>query len=346
MNLALNRSVGPGPTGSTPGGRRVTIATARRGALGFTMVEIALCLAIIGFALVAIIGVLPSGLNVQKDNREETIINQDAMVWMDAIRAGAQGCDDLTRYVMVITNVVSFYPVQNWTNVATAPSSTDVYVFTATNSTRNGNPVSLLLTNGLHIIGLLSTPRIVWTAPLTTNGNGGFSSNYLVANVRAFSGSSVDKFPQTNATILDSAFSYRLIPEMGDYLPFNPGMIQLTVYGDRLSFDPALVDIGFATNTEPPFPPDATPWTAAQRRAYWDQVRASRRIMGVACTNSHDLRLTFRWPLLPRGNPGTGRHTFRVLAGGRLVETRSPYAGVANIPLYFLQPSTYEVGAR
>ncbi|MGD0614189.1 MAG: type II secretion system protein, partial [Verrucomicrobiota bacterium] len=58
---------------------------------GFTMIEIALCLAIIGFALVAIIGVLPTGLNVQKDNREETIINQDAAVWMDAIRHGAQG---------------------------------------------------------------------------------------------------------------------------------------------------------------------------------------------------------------------------------------------------------------
>ena len=36
----------------------------------FTMVEIAICLAVIGFALVAIIGVLPIGMNVQKDNRE------------------------------------------------------------------------------------------------------------------------------------------------------------------------------------------------------------------------------------------------------------------------------------
>src|SRR5687767_7500284 len=43
----------------------------------FTMVEIALCLGIIGFALVAIIGVLPLGLNTQKDNRADTIINKD-----------------------------------------------------------------------------------------------------------------------------------------------------------------------------------------------------------------------------------------------------------------------------
>ena len=45
---------------------------------GFTMVEIAICLAIIGIALVSIIGVLPIGMNTQRDNREETIINQDA----------------------------------------------------------------------------------------------------------------------------------------------------------------------------------------------------------------------------------------------------------------------------
>jgi hypothetical protein len=44
----------------------------------FTMVEIAISLAVIGFALVAIIGVLPRGLRVQRENREETIINQDA----------------------------------------------------------------------------------------------------------------------------------------------------------------------------------------------------------------------------------------------------------------------------
>jgi len=74
------------------------------GTRAFTMIEIALCLAIIGFALVAIIGVLPTGMGVQKDNREETIIDQDATVWMDAIRNGAQGYNDLTNYIVAITN--------------------------------------------------------------------------------------------------------------------------------------------------------------------------------------------------------------------------------------------------
>lgn len=54
----------------------------------FTMVEVALSLAIVAFAMVAIIGVMPMGLNVQKENREETIISQDAAVILEAIRAG------------------------------------------------------------------------------------------------------------------------------------------------------------------------------------------------------------------------------------------------------------------
>ena len=37
------------------------------------MVEIAICLAVIAFALVAIIGILPAGLQVQKENREDTL---------------------------------------------------------------------------------------------------------------------------------------------------------------------------------------------------------------------------------------------------------------------------------
>ena len=65
----------------------------------FTMIEIAISLAVIAFALVAIIGVLPTGMNVQKDNREDTIINQDGPYWLEAIRNGSRGLDYLTNYV-------------------------------------------------------------------------------------------------------------------------------------------------------------------------------------------------------------------------------------------------------
>jgi len=63
------------------------------------MVEIALSLGIIGFALVAIIGVLPMGLNTQKDNREETIINQEGQYWIETIRNGAQGFEVISNFV-------------------------------------------------------------------------------------------------------------------------------------------------------------------------------------------------------------------------------------------------------
>ena len=70
----------------------------------FTMVEIAIALAVIAFALVAIIGILPAGLQVQRDNREETLINQDARLLVEAIKSGGRDIrSDLGRYV-VATN--------------------------------------------------------------------------------------------------------------------------------------------------------------------------------------------------------------------------------------------------
>ena len=77
------------------------------------MIEIAISLAVIGFALVAIIGILPTGLDVQKQNKEETIINQDASIWMEAIRNGVQGADDLTNYVLSITKYSTVYETAN-----------------------------------------------------------------------------------------------------------------------------------------------------------------------------------------------------------------------------------------
>src|SRR5207248_8329347 len=76
---------------------------------GFTMIEIALCIAIIGFALVAILGVLPSAMRVQQDNRGDTLIDQDGNYFMEAIRNGARGLDDLSNYVYEI-NFVKFHP--------------------------------------------------------------------------------------------------------------------------------------------------------------------------------------------------------------------------------------------
>ena len=54
----------------------------------FTMIEIALCIAVVAIGMVAIIGVLPAGLNVQKQNREESLLTQDAELLLNALRGG------------------------------------------------------------------------------------------------------------------------------------------------------------------------------------------------------------------------------------------------------------------
>jgi prepilin-type N-terminal cleavage/methylation domain-containing protein len=174
---------------------------------GFTMMEIAISLAIIGIALVAIIGVLPIGMNVQQDNRQETVIGQDASVLMEDIRNGALGGYDLTNYVYAITNSwaefkgnnVSF-GVYGYTYAASPP-------LTATPPLPGGP-----LTNGANIIGLLSTPELM--AP---NGNPttdiylpDFYSNHVVAYVYSISGPAYEKPPQDNNLMQQSSFGYRI----------------------------------------------------------------------------------------------------------------------------------------
>ncbi len=175
-----------------------------RGETGFTMVEIAIALAVIGFALVAIIGVLPSGLEVQKDNREETVINADAGYFMDAIRSGARGADDLTNYVYEIRRYEQQFNAQ--TNPVGGP---DIFSYTYDTSTRNGATMSpeFPITNGFRIVGLLGHPKYL---PL----NGGFVSNYVVAYVRSLSGPASEKVPQSDASVKDLAFRYRFVSEV------------------------------------------------------------------------------------------------------------------------------------
>jgi type II secretory pathway pseudopilin PulG len=169
------------------------------------MIEIAVSLAIIGFALVAIIGVLPYGMNVQKDNREETIINQEATVLMNAIRSGAQGMDDLTNYVVAITNEVTRY------NNGAVKGPTVKYGYTLTSSSMSPQ---FPLINGFRIVGLLSTPKYV---PLPLLKPPGFLSNNVMAYVRSMSGPANEKFPQNNPSMQDLAFSYRMTSEVVPY---------------------------------------------------------------------------------------------------------------------------------
>ena len=181
------------------------------GSPGFTMVEIAISLAVIGFALVAIIGILPFGMQTQKENRQETIIVQDNNVFMNAIRNGERGLDDLTNYVEAITNYQTKYLGSPYSG-ATFDATQDLG-YTPT------YPPEFPLTNGFRIVGLLSTPKY------TPVAKGGFYSNYVVAFVRSLSGPAFEKVPQTNQDVRNFAFSYRMISEVAPYAYYHTNWV-------------------------------------------------------------------------------------------------------------------------
>ena len=291
------------------------------------MIEIALSLAIIGFALIAILGVLPIGLGVQKDNREETIVDQDAVVWMNAIRNGSMGYDDLTNSVIAITNIVTTYRWDGNTAQQLGQPVTNAYTPTTSYLGQNLPMIPAVpLTNGMFIIGLLSKPKLEYSpdmsylaTPIPYSQPFNFVSNYTIAVVRAMSGSAVEKTPQDNADILSGAFAYRMIVEMAPYVPVDTNSI----------------DLRFTNNLNTP-------------QLYFDRINRAHMVWNLQ-TNSHNLRLTFRWPMLPTGDVGNGRATFRSLIGGQFFHvnyTTSNYQPPNTVDLYFLQPPVYSASLQ
>jgi type II secretory pathway pseudopilin PulG len=182
---------------------------ARREA-AFTMVEIALCLGVIAIALVAIMGVMPTGLQVQRGNREDTILNQDGRFFLEAIRSGARGSDHLTNFVLSITL-----------------SNNRGAVLIHTNAGRGRVQSGHLntLTNGRTIVGLLSTPRYLV-------GSNTVVTNYVTALVRSASGTAEERSdqwrdPDVGGDPIPFAFNYYMTAELA---PFNPLPPLLTNY--------------------------------------------------------------------------------------------------------------------
>jgi prepilin-type N-terminal cleavage/methylation domain-containing protein len=281
---------------------------------GFTMVEIAISLAIIGIALVAIVGVLPLGMNVQKENREATVINQDATVFIEAIRNGTRGLDDLTNYVLVITNFQTFY---NPTPGTVNPIGYNNPFLTTYNN------ASSILTNGANIIGLLGRPEFtdVNGVPVNNLLNGNFYSNHVIAYVRSISGAAVEKPPQDNDIVRSDSFSYRLYCVNAPVAMSPPAWLsQQYNAGSQVSFNNIYWQAAAATTAQPG---SSTDWV---RISYLNQLAA----------NLHELRLTFLWPQLPNGNVGSGRQTYRALVAGQVVTNI-----VAGNLLYFYQPQSF-----
>ena len=196
---------------------RISTSSSARPAAAFTMVEIAICLAIIGIALVGIIGVLPIGMNTQRDTREETIINQDAATLIPIISRGLRGDDDLTNYVYAVTNYWGYYKSDG----TLLQSGTAGYTIASTSATINNPPYTspVQLTNGANIVGLLSTPEFIANqpfypaVPVVTNNALGYNvySNHIVAYVHALSGLAAEKPPQDNQLMVNDAFTYRMV---------------------------------------------------------------------------------------------------------------------------------------
>ncbi|RME91966.1 MAG: hypothetical protein D6766_10920 [Verrucomicrobia bacterium] len=153
------------------------------------MVEIAISIAVVAFALVAIIGVLPTGFQVQRENREDTIIGQEGMLWTEAIRNGALGMDYLTNHVEFIQRIE-----RRGTQVQT-------------NTYRFGRDYW----RGWEIIGLLTWPKY------EEDQNGNWRMVRSQALVRALTGSAADLAP-TNQL----AFTYLLEVEAMPFNPFTP----------------------------------------------------------------------------------------------------------------------------
>jgi hypothetical protein len=163
------------------------------------MVEIAICLAIIGFALVAIIGILPAGLQVQKENREDTLIVQDGEYFMEAIRSGAMGLDNLVGTVETIS--------VNGTNYQTLYQNDPYYINT-----------------GHDVIGLLSFP---WNYPANA-----VAIVRAIAGAAAETGQSSDLAFRYQLTVQQLNYSNSL-PELDPY--FN-SLVSSNLHDLRLEF--------------------------------------------------------------------------------------------------------------
>lgn len=192
----------------------------------FTMVEIALCLAIVGFALVVIMGVLPLGGLSQKKNRENTLSLIDGNYLLEAITQGARGYDDLGLYV----DEILLY----------------------SDSDPNGEPKAVIQNNvsgGTYwgtreIVGLLSAPRFLLTSsnvwvPNYLNNRGVLGNNFYTnmtcrLKMRSMNGTASDK--SNSDTSRDFGMAY--LVEV-DVLPLQTNSLNVKQLTDK---DPSLAE--------------------------------------------------------------------------------------------------------
>lgn len=308
------------------------------GRAGFTMVEIALCLGVIAIALVAIIGVLPTGLRVQQENREDTILNQDGRLLIDLMRTGRMRVDPRTRTLEAtneyysgadfLTNHVIAVAVSNRVDGALVV----INPFLAPNGRLDGAPLSPFgpvpasfnpanaaqvprgLTNGLIIVGLLSRQKY---ESRVLGGSVVLVTNEVAALVRSVSGNAADRAE----ALRPFAFTYLLTSEVLPLGNIRPGLYPAEW-------------INYAQS-------GLTPEQFAVR---------SNRFMSVinADVNFSELRLTLNGPVFEVTRNGVKRwraagpgSTFRTMLSGRSLSFQvDPFD--TRFVVSYLQPGSFE----
>lgn len=296
----------------------------------FTMAELALCIAVVAIAMVAIIGVLPLGMNVQKQNKEDTIINQDAQILLDAIRTASASGTTITNFQRnsldvanllwgysnaadYLTNFVDYVVV---TNVFGKSYWRGPWYLKETGG-EAGDPSLPALMDGHLFLNALLTPRV------ETNSNR-FITNTVWAQMRPIT-SPVSDYPaslnqKTGPTVdqrFDHLFRYIVTAEVGPALPVHADLYEGLDY---------------------------------------ERVRQLTNCV-------YELRLTFQWPVTAqvpdihesgtRPYVGPNRRTFRTILSGnletkvirnsanRIVAAEIPGANPARVPLREFKPSVF-----
>jgi len=189
----------------------ISIRQQRRPVEAFTMVEIVLSLSVIAVAMVAIIGVLPLGMNVQSENRERSIVNTDASIWIEAIRGGAQGIEYLPKFVQEVRVVEIRTNISNGS--ITGPVTNYYSGFTSAS----------------NLLGVLGYPKLRW------EGTNVLVGRRVYADIRAMNGNMGDLIADN-----DFAFKYRLTSELVPKVPYavDPiqNIMQTNLYELRMNF--------------------------------------------------------------------------------------------------------------
>lgn len=276
--------------------KTVLVPSAVRRVAAFTMVELALCIAIVAFAMVAILGVLPLGLSVQKQNREETIIDQEGPMWLEVIRRGGIGWDELTNYIDSI--VIEQTPVNR-------SGQTRVFGFRGPFFPA-GFPVPLpgtTLATADDVVSLLSIPRF-------EADKGTILSNKVTAMSRSFSGD----------------FNSQIRPNgTGSFIPEDRQIDDALRYQFQVEITPAT-----QLPTQDVSPTNFVAQAGINLGGYLNALRldtnlvselsSTRNSQDALAATLYDVKLVFRWPVFRVGEEltvGPGQRVLRTQMYGK-----------------------------